>query len=297
MKHTVAIALVLVVAASCSSGASESTSTNAVTSSIGLAASSTVPFTPGAAGVGDEYYPGLGNGGYDVQHYDLDLAYDADGSVVANTAITAVATQNLSGFNLDFVGWEIDELTVDGNAAHHRRDGDELVIEYEIPSGERFTIDISYIGVPEPMQSAALPLSIGWLGGPQGEQFVVAEPDAAHSWFPANDHPTDKATYSFTITVPDGFTGAANGELTEVVEGETTTTYHWSMDAPMAPYLATVVIGDGWEIVEDPVSTEEAGLPIRNVLPPDLVGATPAALEQTGEMINVLEDAFGPYPF
>ncbi len=294
MRRLAGIVAVLLVGASCAGGNGDSTPDSTTTS---VAPTPTVPFTPGATGVGDAYYPGLGNGGYDVQHYDLDLVYDADGSVVADTTITAVATQNLSGFNLDFVGWEIDELTVDGNAAQHRRDGDELVIEYEIPSGEQFTIEISYSGVPEPMQSAALPLNIGWLSGPQGEQFVVAEPDAAHSWFPANDHPTDKATYSFTITVPDGFTGAANGELTEVVEGETTTTYHWSMDAPMAPYLATVVIGDGWEIVEDPVSTEEAGLPIRNVLPPDLVGATPAALEQTGEMINVLEDAFGPYPF
>lgn len=292
------LAVVLLVAASCSSGTSESKSVDAVTSSTELAPSSTMPFTQGAAGVGDAYYPGLGNGGYDVQHYDLDLSYDSTGSVVADTAITAVATQNLSGFNLDFVGWEIDELTINGNAAPFRRDDQELVIyPYQIPSGEQFTIDISYNSVPEPMQSAALPLRIGWLGGPQGEQFVVAEPDAAHSWFPANDHPTDKATYSFTITVPEGFTGAANGELTEVVEGEATTTYHWSMDAPMAPYLATVIIGDGWEIVEDPISTEEAGLPIRNVLPPDLIGATPAALERTGEMINVLADAFGPYPF
>ncbi len=298
MKHAVAIALVLVISASCSDGASESTSTHAVTSSTVPAPSSTVPFTPGAAGSGDAYYPGLGNGGYDVQHYAIDLAYAADGSVVADTAITAVATQNLSGFNLDFGGWEIDELTINGNDAPFRRDDEELVIyPYQVPSGEQFTVDMSYSGVPEPMQSAALPLSIGWLEGPQGEQFVVAEPDAAHSWFPANDHPTDKATYSFTITVPDGLMGAANGALTDVVEGEATTTYHWSMDAPMAPYLATVVIGSGWEIVEDPVSTEEAGLPIRNVLPPDLEGAAPAALEQTGEMINVLEDAFGPYPF
>ncbi len=257
-----------------------------------------MPFMPGAPGVGDSYYPGLGNGGYDVQHYDLDLAYDADGSIEADAIITAVATQNLSGFNLDFVGWEIDELTIDGNDAPLRRDGAELVIyPYVIPNGDHFTIEISYHGTPAPMQSAALPVEIGWLTGPDGEQFVVAEPDAAHSWFPANDHPTDKATFSFTITVPNGFMGAANGERTLVVESETTATYHWSMDAPMAPYLATVVIGRGWQIVADPVSTEDAGLPVRNVLPSDLVENPPAALEQTGQMINVLEEAFGPYPF
>jgi aminopeptidase N len=297
MQRVAAIGLVLLIAASCSIAQPDSTSASSTVSTTSLAPTSTIPFTPGAPGVGDTYYPGLGNGGYDVNHYDIDVAFDAYGSVEADVTIAAVATQNLSGFNLDFVGWEIDELTVDGSDTAYVRDGDELVIAREITSGDHFTVVISYHGVPEPMQSAALPLRIGWLTGPEGEQFVVAEPDAAHSWFPANDHPTDKATYTFTITVPLGFTGAANGELTEVVENETSTTYHWSMVSPMAPYLATVVIGDGWEIVEDPVSTEAAGLSIRNVLPSDLVGDPPAALKKTGEMITVLEGAFGPYPF
>jgi len=261
------------------------------------ASETTLPFTPGAAGIGDSFYPGLGNGGYDVEHYSIDLVYHTDGTIEAEVDIDATATQNLSGFNLDFVGWEIEQLTVDGDSASHRRDRDELVIQHVIPSGNHFEIEISYHGTPEPMQSAALPPRIGWLAGRSGEQFVVAEPDAAHSWFPSNDHPIDKATYSFAVTVPTDFVAAANGELTDVVEGEGTTTYHWSMEAPMASYLATVVIGDGWHIVEDPISAEEAGFPIRNMLPLDLVEDPPVALGQIGEMINVLEEAFGPYPF
>lgn len=257
-----------------------------------------MPFAPGAPGIGDNYYPGLGNGGYDVDHYHVDLEYRADGTVAAEVSIAAVATQNLSGLNLDFVGWEIDSLAIDGTDADFERDGHELVINpTRIPLERTFEVKIAYHGTPTPMPSAALPLEIGWLTGPDGEQFVVAEPDAAHSWFPANDHPLDKATFTFTLTVPVGFVGAANGELTRTIAGSTTTTYEWSMDAPMAPYLATVVIGDGWQLVNDPVSTAEAGLPIRNVLPADLVGDTPAALERTGEMIHVLETAFGPYPF
>ena len=31
--------------------------------------------SPGAPGLGDRLFPTLGNGGYDVQHYDLDLRY------------------------------------------------------------------------------------------------------------------------------------------------------------------------------------------------------------------------------
>ncbi len=60
---------------------------------------------PGAPGVGDEYYPGYGNGGYEVTHYDLDVAYDPGTDVLNGKAkIEAKATQNLCSFNLDLVG-------------------------------------------------------------------------------------------------------------------------------------------------------------------------------------------------
>jgi aminopeptidase N len=36
------------------------------------------------------------------------------------------------------------------------------------------------------------------------------EPDGSMTWYPVNDHPTDKATYSVEITVPEGKVAAAN---------------------------------------------------------------------------------------
>src|SRR5687768_14027099 len=70
---------------------------------------------PGAPGVGDEYYPGYGNGGYQVKHYDLDIAYDPATDVLNGKAkIEARATQNLCSFNLDLVGLEVRSIKVDG---------------------------------------------------------------------------------------------------------------------------------------------------------------------------------------
>ena len=62
--------------------------------------------SPGAAGIGDPYYPLLGNGGYDAIHYTIDLDLDVEaGSILdATTTIDAVATQDLSTFNLDYPG-------------------------------------------------------------------------------------------------------------------------------------------------------------------------------------------------
>ena len=319
MKRFGLLVAVVVLAASCSSTSveeSSSTLTSAGTpsttastaapltapSSTSVPSASTVvesgEYEAGAEGIGDAYYPSLGNGGYDVGHYHLDLTYGPDGSVETSAAITATATDNLGSFNLDFAGWELDRLDVDGEPAAFERSGDELVIgPVELPAGSEFTVEMDYRGVPEPKDSAAMPFPMGWLTGTNGEQFVVAEPDAAHSWFPSNDHPLDKATFTFALTVPIGFTAAANGELVDIVESGATATYHWVMSAPMAPYLATVVIGEDMRIVDDPVASAAAGIPIRNVLPPDLTPAQLAALESTGEMVRALESAFGPYPF
>jgi hypothetical protein len=60
-------------------------------------------FTPGSPGLGDPYFPREGNGGYDATHYDLDLTYLPDDHHLEGTVtINAIATQNLSRFDLDF---------------------------------------------------------------------------------------------------------------------------------------------------------------------------------------------------
>src|SRR3954454_5214704 len=86
--------------------------------------------SPGAFGLGDRLYPLEGNGGYDVQHYDVDLTYGdrftdpVDGTV----NILARATQSLSRFDLDFSGRSVGAVAVNGAPASFRRDGQELII-------------------------------------------------------------------------------------------------------------------------------------------------------------------------
>src|SRR4051794_24538709 len=64
--------------------------------------------TPGAAGVGDPYFPEEGNGGYDVRNYDLSLGYDpATDHLDGLALITARATQTLGSFHLDLKGLDV----------------------------------------------------------------------------------------------------------------------------------------------------------------------------------------------
>src|SRR5690606_25599996 len=106
----------------------------------------------GEPGIGDDFYPTLGNGGYDVQTYLIDLTVSDDLTEIEEGVVTidATATQDLSAFNLDFVGMTVDEVTVNGEAAEFSRDGREMTVTpaYPLTSGQPFVVRVAYSGIP-----------------------------------------------------------------------------------------------------------------------------------------------------
>ena len=47
---------------------------------------------PGSDGIGDPYFPTLGNGGYDALHYTLDLRVDMETNTLAGTVTMALVS-------------------------------------------------------------------------------------------------------------------------------------------------------------------------------------------------------------
>ena len=251
---------------------------------------------PGSPGVGDSLYPHLGNGGYDVQHYSLDLTVNdvATSDLDGKTIIEARAKQNLSSFNLDFIGFEITTLTVSGQPAEFERSGQELTITPSTPLAENdsFTVEVEYQGIPGEMESTAIPIQTGWITF-DGGIFVLSEPDGAAGFYPVNDHPSDKATYTFRVTVPDPFEAVANGVLIETTDHGDMTTFLFEARDPMASYLATINIDE----FESETSESESGIPIRNYFPTGLSEEMRKPFARQGEMIDYFSDLFGAYPF
>ncbi|WP_202873463.1 hypothetical protein [Kribbella capetownensis] len=223
---------------------------------LGLVAATNLPanaapgrvsvFSPGAPGAGDPYFPDMGNGGYDVSHYDIRLAFDPRTKAInATTTVRARATQNLSRFNLDFQGpLEISKLSVNGHDASFGRSGaQELVItpRHGLTRGSTFVVSVSYAGVPQKVDDPALGVS-GWVATKDGA-VALNQPIGAATYFPVNDTTDDKATYTQTITVPTGLTVLANGEPGPTTKHDGRTTFRWRMNQPMASELAMMAIG------------------------------------------------------
>lgn len=225
-----------------------------VTSGLGISAAQEAPaapadaeagaFTPGASGIGDPYFPKDGNGGYDVTNYGLELSYDPDTDVLDGVAtIDARATQNLSRFNLDFDGLTISALTVDGQSASFNRSNGELRVTPAagIPVRTHFQVVVTYSGVP--VAQSGIDEGSGWIPTDDGV-LVVGQPHVASTWFPANDHPRDKATFDIAMTVPEGLEAVANGALVSNETNAGETRWVWRAASPMATYLATVNVGE-----------------------------------------------------
>ena len=218
---------------------------------------------PGAPGAGDPYFPLDGNGGYDVGHYDLDLRYDPDTDLLRGVAtIRARATMKLSRFDLDFVDLTIRSVRVNGDPATWSRAGQELTItpQRRLKKDERFTVRVRYDGVPQRLEGA------GFIATDDGFD-IAGQPHVAATWFPVNDHPTDKASYTFHVTVPDGREVVANGKLVEPADRRGLDDVDLGRADPMASYLATVDVGEfdthGVQDERDPLLRRHRPRPVR----------------------------------
>ncbi len=255
---------------------------------------------PGAPGVGDSLYPALGNGGYDVQHYTLNLNVDpVSGELTGDAIIDASATQDLSSFNLDLVSFDIAAITVDGQAAAFTRARSELTITPAQPIADQaaFTVEVRYSGVPRAVTSPAYSGQVGWIRFTRGADcpciVVISEPDGASDFYPVNDHPLDKATYTLHVTVPKPYTVAANGDLVGVSDDGDTTTTTTEINTPMASYLLTINIAQ-FDLVTE---AGTHGVPIRNYFEVGVPQATRDLFQPQDEMIGYYESLFGAYPF
>ncbi|HEY7103445.1 MAG TPA: M1 family metallopeptidase [Mycobacteriales bacterium] len=253
---------------------------------------------PGAPGIGDPLFPGLGNGGYDVTHYSIGMTYHADTKLVdAVTTVQARADQALTRFDLDFDGNTIRSVRFDGKPVTFSREGAELIItpRKAIRQNQRFSVTVTYAADPRGAHNCPTPPPLtGTAWFPSDDGFVIAgQPNCSHTVFPSNDHPRDKASYDFTLTAPSDLTAVANGALVKKVSHGATTTWTYRENPPMATELAQIAVGHYTVLTR----RGPGGVLLRDVVPTAEAAVVGAKLQNEAEHLRFMTARVGPYPF
>jgi aminopeptidase N len=248
---------------------------------------------------------------YDVQHYRLDLTVDPVAETIQGSMrmIFASRRQGLAQIVLDLASsLGADSVLYHGGTIPFTHAGDSLTVSLwaGLPRDVVDSLEVFYGGHPEP-QSTHYGLTFkrhhaGFGHTPDEQGPIIAslsEPAYAKYWWPCKDRPDDKALSRLRITVPDSVVAVSNGILraaTPAAPGWTT--WDWEETHPIASYLISVAISD-YVLLEDDCWSEAAGstIPLRNWIFPADVTEAQADLIPLCEMINVLENHFGPYPF
>jgi aminopeptidase N len=177
-------------------------------------------------------------------HYDIDIAFNDQLTEFksARAGITVeVLSQRLTKIDLDFGDMPIDSVTVGSKSARSERTAETLNVFLPQPAtrGQKFEVTIIYHGHPKDGMVFAKDRD----GNPSatGDNW----PNRVHYWIPSLDHPSAKATVSFTISAPQRYEVIANGKFVTLTGNAATS--HWKFDEGKAipPYCMIITANQG----------------------------------------------------
>ncbi|WP_235183242.1 M1 family metallopeptidase [Deinococcus phoenicis] len=260
----------------------------------------------------DPIFPGLGQLGLDVRHYDVALTVAEPGTpgLSGSVTLTLTATRPLAEVRLDFFGPTVTAVRWNGQAVPFRVDGaaQKLIVMPPTPllPGQEARLSAEYQGTPGVIldPDLDLPVPLGWQSvpgeGPRaGANFTLSEPNGTHTFLPSNDHPSDKATFTTRVTVPQGYAAAASGLEGPVVGGNGPQTFVFTQAQPIPTYALAVHVNRFERVTAPSVPVGVNGSPVvrRDYFPVGTPQGVRTVYARTDEMLRVLSEWFGPYPF
>ena len=225
-----------------------------------------------------------------VLHYHVSVEIPDSGTVIQGaTTITWRIEGGAGPLVLDFDRvFTVDSVRSEGMDVRAAfRDDTTLHVDRWGNPGETREVTIYYHGSPAD--------GLFIRDNVHGERTAFADnwPNRAHHWFPSEDHPGDKATASFAVTVPGGWRVVANGVLEAVdsIAGGRTR-WWWRTERRIPVY--TMVIGGGRMSVTE---ISRGGGPSHTVwtFPQDSAFDGPFARAQ--RMLEEYTRLIGPFPY
>src|SRR5256886_1929552 len=184
--------------------------------------------------------------GVDVLDYALSVDVPDSGTRIEGRAVLTVRrTARTDTLVLDLVSLRVDSVLVDERATRFRRDSGTIRIPLPAASSETLTVAVRYGGPVTDGLIMRNDSAWGWTA------FADNWPNRGRHWIPSVDHPSDKATVSWTVRAPSRVKVIANGaRLGEApVNGSNPprTVTRWRMNEPIPVYLMVIAAAPLYE--------------------------------------------------
>jgi aminopeptidase N len=238
--------------------------------------------------------------GIDVQDYAFTLELPDTGSFLRGDATVMLhRSAGERSLHLDLVNaLTVRRVTVDDSVVAAPHGGG--MIDIPLPAtGEEIRVRVLYDGVVSDGLVVRKDAAGRWTW------FGDNWPDRARQWLPTVDHPSDKATVSFTVIAPPSRTVVANGSFVSrgpiTMRGVTMAETKWRESRPIAPYLMVIAVGT---LQETPIADAACHAGDRGQCVAQSVYTTPelaewarGAFSMAPRIMSLFERLIGPFPY
>jgi aminopeptidase N len=224
-------------------------------------------------------------------HFDVDLSFDEQMSQLA-TARTKVTLEVLAAtidkVDFDFGDMMVDSVLLGDKPAKFDRTSDTLnvLLPTAAKRGNKLDITVNYHGQPKD----GLIFAKDRDGNPSatGDNW----PNRVHQWIPSLDHPSAKATVTYTIAAPQRYQVVANGKFISLTGNAAVS--HWKFDETKAipAYCMVVAVNQG-AIINSPFDA----VPLLYNVPQRDRDYAPKGFSPAGPALAFFTQTVAPYPY
>jgi len=250
----------------------------------------------------------------DVLDYDLTLTLPEAGSTIDGIAVLTVRRPARGGegsrtdtLALDLLDLTVKSVRIDGRSAAFSHANGVI----RIPLGgaaDSVRVTVAYGGAVKDGLIVSTDSAGRWMA------FGDNWPDRARHWIPSVDHPSDKATVTWTVVAPANRKVVANGALVEeapIAQPEDPDGHagapialrrtKWRESKPIPTYLMVIAVAP---LVEYPLGNTACGLREDGGCVPQMVYTlpeqrriVPGAFAEADSMVTYFARTFGPFAY
>ncbi|HVS83276.1 MAG TPA: M1 family metallopeptidase [Pyrinomonadaceae bacterium] len=226
-------------------------------------------------------------------HYDVAITFNDQLTEIAKarTEISVeVLTASLTRIDLDFGEMPVDSVSVSGEPARFERGPELLNITLASASkaGDKLSIIVTYHGRPKD--------GLIFASDRDGKPSATGDnwPNRVHQWIPCLDHPSAKATVSFTVAAPPREVVVANGKLLTMTRNSAApNVWRFKETKSIPPYCMVIAVSEGAKLD----ANEKTVTPLSYYIPQRDRAYAAKGFSPAAPALAFFSETIAPYPY